>query len=283
MPKTVIPNPENGTIFATDWEVIRKMTKDECIEAGMGTHNAHFVCRNNKCGTETCMEKTTLVGYCKHNPEENFIVPKCRGCNGVPKKTCYYQDKVRKQVGRDSVTADYSKSVKIGNTYGLFTVVGLVKSKNVAAHQSRPIIKCSLCGTEFEALAHHITNYQVACECFKNHSTGETLIKKYLDSHNIAHRTEQTFDGLYGFNGGLLRYDFAILNPDDSVKALIEFDGEQHFQEAGSYFNKDGTLQARDEMKNQYAAAHNIPLYRIPYTYVNEIDKQLDTIIDLIF
>ena len=71
-------------------------------------------------------------------------------------------------------------------------------------------------------------------------------------------------------------YDFAIFDDNDNLKALVEFDGEQHFQEAGSYFNDKGQVQVHDNLKNKYALTNRIPLLRIPFTDCYKIDAILD-------
>lgn len=59
------------------------------------------------------------------------------------------------------------------------------------------------------------------------------------------------------------RYDFAIIL-DNEVIRLIEFDGEQHTKPI-KFFGDFATIQKRDQIKNEYALSHNIPLVRIPY------------------
>ena len=50
---------------------------------------------------------------------------------------------------------------------------------------------------------------------------------------------------------------------------MIEFDGEQHYNDyRGLWNNINDPLakrQKRDQEKNEYAKSHNIPLVRIPY------------------
>lgn len=250
-----------GKTFANNWEILRKLSREEELELGMGTHNAHFECINHTCGMVTCFEKTSLNRYMKK--EEGYILPRCQRCNP---ETCEYKDPVRKQVGRDAVTADYSKNkpLKAGDVFGLFEVVRTISSVELGMPQSHAIVKCIICGEERECLYHHLRNHNVACDCFRRHSSGEAIVKHILEKHNTPYEVEYKFRNLVGDGGGSLRYDFAILN-NDKVVALIEFDGEQHFEEAGSYYNPTGKVQIHDKRKDDYAAEHNIPLLRIPY------------------
>lgn len=265
-----------GKRFANGWEIIRKISREEEIEMGMGTHNAHFECYNHNCGVTTCIEKTTLNTYLT---EPRDVLFNCRKCNP---ETCKYKDKVRKQTGRDAVVADRSKSIKVGDKFGAFVVTKILSSTEFGGHQSRAIIKCSICGAERECLYHHLMNFNVACECFKSHSSGEILVKNYLDTHSYDYKTEYVFEELRGTGGGLLRYDFALFK-DGELKCLIEYDGEQHFQEAGSYFNERGQVQIHDNIKNQYALTYNIPLLRIPFTDAYKVDEILDNWLKNIF
>lgn len=79
-----------------------------------------------------------------------------------------------------------------------------------------------------------------------------------------------------------LPFDFYLPNKN----ILIEFDGEQHFKEK-HFFSRSGTLgtqfdsltsyiQYHDTIKTKYCKIHNIPLIRIPYTEINNIDKILE-------
>ena len=69
----------------------------------------------------------------------------------------------------------------------------------------------------------------------------------------------------------VLPFDFAVLNDDNSVKCLIEFDGEFHYKEAPFSNCTDKNLRSfkytkiRDEVKNKYCENNNIPLLRVPY------------------
>ena len=271
MPKKIIPTDDwPGKKFANNWEIIRRISREEELAMGMGTHNAHFECINLDCGMITCMEKTILNTYLARPFGQPLYY--CRKCNP---ETCKYKDKVRKKVGRDSVIADYSKNKKFepGDIYGLFEIVR-AKAEESYAVKSRAIVKCTLCGKEQSALYHHIRNHDVTCECFRNRSSGETIVDQILTKNNIPHESEYTFEDLFGEGGGSLRYDFAILN-NDKIIALIEFDGKQHFEEAGSYFNPTGKVQIHDTRKDEYAAKHNIPLLRIPFNKIQQAEKIL--------
>ena len=67
-------------------------------------------------------------------------------------------------------------------------------------------------------------------------------------------------------NGGYLRFDFAIFK-NNKLYALIEYDGEQHFNITNGWNNTQyhQELKTRDKMKDDYCEQHNIPLIRLNY------------------
>lgn len=90
------------------------------------------------------------------------------------------------------------------------------------------------------------------------------ILFKYYKKNNIPFIRE------YKFLNSLLRFDFAILNNSDKVIRLIEFDGEQHYEQNiknsgwNTYQKYQYTLK-HDLLKNKLAQNNNIPLIRIPY------------------
>jgi hypothetical protein len=115
------------------------------------------------------------------------------------------------------------------------------------------------------------------CNCHSISSFQWRTIK-ILREHGVAHRVEVSFKNLYGVNNkNLLRYDFAILNSDNSIKCLIECQGEQHYKPVDEF---GGASQyshqvKNDELKRNYAKLHNIPLFEVKYT-CNTYDKEIE-------
>lgn len=86
---------------------------------------------------------------------------------------------------------------------------------------------------------------------------------------------EVSFKNLNGFSGKApLRFDFAIYNTDGSLRALIDFDGIQHFVYT-PYFHKTlagfKKAQEYDRMKNKYCLMNKIPFIRVPYWDLEEL------------
>lgn len=103
-------------------------------------------------------------------------------------------------------------------------------------------------------------------------SKGEDKIVDLLNALGVKYIREKTFSDL---KHGLYRYDFYL--PDyDGGRAIIEFNGEQHYHYINRFFrNRQEFMkaQAHDRQKISYALANNIKIYVIPFW---EIDKITD-------
>ena len=131
--------------------------------------------------------------------------------------------------------------------------------------------KCLFCGREYETLAQTIDR-TFSCGCQK--SIGEYNIIQVLKQNALPYIKE------FCFPNSLMRYDFAILNEAKEVIRLIEFDGEQHYENNiknngwNTYQKYQYTLE-RDKIKNDLAKQNNIPLIRIPYWERDNITLEL--------
>jgi len=131
--------------------------------------------------------------------------------------------------------------------------------------------KCLLCGREYEAVAHTIES-TISCGCQR--SIGEYNIIQVLQKNNISFIKE------YHFLNSTYRFDFALLNENKQIYRLIEFDGEQHYEQNiknsgwNTYEKYQYTLKS-DLEKNKIAKDMNIPLIRIPYWERDNITLEL--------
>lgn len=159
----------------------------------------------------------------------------------------------------------------IGQKYGMLTVIEeALKNPN---RKSRALLwrcRCD-CGNETIVSSNALrTGGTVSCGCLN--SKNEMIIKNYLNSIGIKYNKQYYFDDLRSpLTGWLLKFDFAILDSNDNLSFLIEYDGEQH--ESGVRFSpnkqenieKFYKLQLYDRMKDDYCKEHNIDLLRISY------------------
>ncbi len=133
--------------------------------------------------------------------------------------------------------------------------------------------KC-FCGNTFEDLPIRIkNNHTQSCGCGRK-SIKEKIISDFLLSKDIDFIPEYTYEDCK--NKYVLRFDFAILNKDKTVKCLIEYDGQQHFKPVSLFGDIKGYEQTiyRDNIKNQYCKDNNIPLLRLPYYLSNDEIKE---------
>ena len=120
------------------------------------------------------------------------------------------------------------------------------------------------------------------CPHCKVGSKGEEIIKKYLLDNNIKFKREYYFNDLRGSKNKPLRFDFCILDNDDNIKMLLEYDGRQHYiYEKSSFISYEDFINTkkRDKMKNDYCIKNNILLLRINYNYYNDLENILKLII----
>lgn len=156
-----------------------------------------------------------------------------------------------------------------GQKFGHLTVLKWLGTFN---KNSKYLVKCD-CGKEYEIFASNLTQgTTTSCGCSKE-SHGEQKIRALLIENNIQFENQKSFkDFKYPDTNGIPKYDFFL--PQYNI--LIEYDGEQHFNEIENWGGKEGLIQRqqRDKIKNQYAIQHNYKLIRIPYLYYNNITIQ---------
>lgn len=123
-----------------------------------------------------------------------------------------------------------------------------------------------------------------------NISHGERAVENYLKANNIPHQREYTFDDLKG-DRNVLPFDFGVLDSDNKLICLIEYDGEQHFRPMRHSRNiqrnieKFEQTQRHDKLKNEYCEKHHIPLIRIScfdvdYRRLLNLQRDVNCILD---
>ena len=152
----------------------------------------------------------------------------------------------------------------VGQKFGKLTVIKFLGTNNYGKHEYECLCDC---GNTTIVVGQHLKNGNTkSCGCIKQEkSVGEQQIEKILKDNNIKYCCQKKFPDL--IYKSYLSYDFAILNENNNVSRLIEFDGEQHFDKTNNWHSASGEI--RDKIKNYYAKENNIPLIRIPY-YMKE-------------
>ena len=159
-----------------------------------------------------------------------------------------------------------------GQTFGWLTVKKYLYSKQYSYWECE--CKCgNTCIANGTTLKY---GSKKSCGCL--HSIGEANITAILQNNNISFQSQWSAEDLLSDKKSHLYFDFALLDENQNVIRLIEFDGEQHFQPITHWFGGEeafSVIQRRDNLKNQYAFNHNIPLVRIPHTERDNITLDL--------
>ncbi len=125
------------------------------------------------------------------------------------------------------------------------------------------------CNHEWDATVSDRT-HEKGCPICKE-SRGEKKIKLFLKNNNINFETQKKFDRCKNTN----KLPFDVYVPEHNL--LIEYDGELHYK-SSEYFGGEEKLkstQLNDQIKNEYCKNNNIPLLRIPYWELKNIEKIL--------
>lgn len=109
-----------------------------------------------------------------------------------------------------------------GQKFDKLTVI-----EKAPSHSRHVYWKCKCdCGNECDVNGTNLRrNLTKSCGCI-NSSIGELNIETILKENKINFKREYS-----DFSLNRARFDFAILNSDNIVIRLIEFDGEQHYNE----------------------------------------------------
>lgn len=148
-----------------------------------------------------------------------------------------------------------------GQIFGKWTV--LYKSNKRASNgQIYWHCKCQ-CGKEKDVLGTSLREgTSLSCGLHSNISRGNVKIAQLLKNANIPFEVQYKFPSCKDKKE--LPFDFYVNN-----KYLIEYDGEQHYDE-DSIFDYKYTHR-HDLIKNQWCKDNNIPLIRIPYTHFKDL------------
>lgn len=155
--------------------------------------------------------------------------------------------------------------------------------------------RCYLCGQEFNNVkgskfcisppsdhgAHAEDGYwsEIKCDCH-HISSFQWIVNKLLVENNVSYRVEYSFSDLYGiYEKNKLAFDFAIFNEDNTIKCLIECQGEQHFEPVEKFGGETAYLNQvkNDNLKREYAQNHNYQLIEI--SYKNKQYKEVEEIL----
>jgi hypothetical protein len=178
---------------------------------------------------------------------------------------CYAKEKLieynkteehKKQVSKNKIINE------VGNRYGKLVV--LEKANNRRYGNAAWLCQCD-CGNKIIVSGQELRKGDTkSCGCLKSY--GEFLIAKFLTEKNFSYEKQKTFqDCIYPDTKYHLYFDFFIEN-----KILVEMDGEQHYNKNNEWYR-----EGYDQFKDDWAKQHNIPLIRIKYNELNNINSIL--------
>lgn len=107
-----------------------------------------------------------------------------------------------------------------------------------------------------------------SCGCIR--SRGEKVVNNLLFEMGLNYQTQFWFKDLK--DKKYLYFDFAILNEDNSLNCLIEYQGIQHFDANSIHGAWKNLPFEHDRMKREYCKLHNIKLLEIPYYDFDKLD-----------
>lgn len=170
-------------------------------------------------------------------------------------------------------TSETSLKSLIGQRFGKLTVIKRVENNRY--NQVCYLCKCD-CGGELITSADHLRKGNTnSCGCIK--SKGEMRVAQWLQKHNIHYQAQYSFDDIFLSSGRRPFFDFALLDENNNVIMIIEYQGIQHYQSTGGWNtqeNHENTIQ-RDNEKRIALKNKNIPLIEIPYWEFDNVDSFL--------
>lgn len=120
-----------------------------------------------------------------------------------------------------------------------------------------------------------------SCGCIN--SIGNLTINKLLTLSGKNFKAEYTFNN-FVCNSGKYRFDFALLDNENKLLGLIEYQGNIHFYYDNNGWNTKDKFEERvkrDKIKKEYCIKNNIKLFYI--TYLDDIEEKIEEIINELY
>ncbi len=162
----------------------------------------------------------------------------------------------------------------IGQQSGFLTVIRLAEKEEIINKPKGPrywLCQCKCGNTHIVSTSDFKLKKVQSCGCLL--SKGEQKISAILEENHINYAKQFYFNDLISLSGRKYYFDFGILDNNNKLLYLIEYDGIQHYDQNHQFDNDSITyekVKCRDNIKNNYCYQHNIPLIRIPY-FLKEI------------
>ena len=267
------PTDSRGANGSVIWKCLCQNCQSEIFASSKNLIRNPKEC--SECKTKSELGKVygnlTVESYINTKKTGSWWLCKCKCGNYTTVSTASLRSNHVKSCGcLQKFKASQSFIDLTGQTFGRWKVISRAGSN--ANRQATWLCECSckqhtrreISGVELRR------GTTLSCGCLRM-SHGEYIIANILQKANIPYETEKKFDTCILPTGNYARFDFWVNN-----SYLIEFDGIQHFQE-DKFFKSPID---NDKYKNQWCQNNNIPLIRIPYTKLSELnleDLKLET------
>lgn len=283
-----------GEIYETTWELFTKSKTKTCPSCAEKTRrlrnkknkNGHYytlhdlkqICESTGESKLLSKEynpniKLKLKCSCGNEYEQGFyhIYNKIKNNQSILCDKCI---KIKKD--KNMRLSEKEINLKIKNHYGYQKYI-IIDYKHYENKNSKVNFMCVNCKEfYFTSLGNLLNGERLCPNCEREYSKGVYKIIDFLEENNIIYKKEKTFkDCKYKKR---LPFDFYL----PKYNACIEFDGEQHFKPIKYYGGEESfkITQLRDGIKNKYCKNNNIPLLRIKFDEINDIEKILNNFID---
>ena len=192
---------------------------------------------------------------------------------------CYNKKKHQelcKELGKKKIFKNYSSPDLNTNPYYDF----IKSTEEITPMGVKWIIKCRECGKEYIEIPNQLISDNRRkgnnpCSCWRKTSKGILKLIDLFKKMNIQYNIEYTFPTCLGLKNKPLKFDFYLPQQD----ILIEYDGEQHFEDKGMFGDKNHQQkfelqQKYDKIKNDWCLKNNKKLIRISYKDYNNINQE---------
>lgn len=253
-------------------------------------------------GCQYCSCKNLPPSYIKETIEHKYphikVISKYSGMNEP--LTCYCTKhnntftREAKYIFYKAQGCKYCSSEKLSNSSRLpdDVIINRIREANPEVEvvsldkyleDNRPItVRCIKCGYIWDVPYHSmIVNHTQCPNCSsRTISKGEQRLIDILKDNNYNYSTQYKIDECrYKYP---LPFDNALLDENNNLLCLFEYQGEQHYKPI-KYFggkNKFEETQLRDKIKQEYCKNNNIPLLIIPYWDYDNMEEIVKDFID---
>lgn len=165
---------------------------------------------------------------------------------------------------KDTVTFKQEVFDLVGDEYTV-----LEEYKN--AH-TKILMRHNKCGSKYLVRPGDFLFSNIRCPIC-NESHGEIAIRKILTDMHIVFESQYRIPECKNIRS--LPFDFAILDANNNLVALIEYDGAQHHVAVERWGGEENlkNVQNNDRLKTEYCEKNGIPLLRIPYWDYDNVEN----------